>query len=77
MECYDRESDISSTPAAYDGQFYRRELERFADSILKHASCTGATAADGIMVMRALIATYQSVQQGGSTVGLSDVEGGL
>lgn len=77
VECYDKRSDISFTPAAYDGQFYRRELEGFADSILNHAPCTGATAEDGIMVMRALIATYQSVQQGGRTVRLSDVEGGL
>ena len=77
VECYDKATDLSITPAAYDGQFYRRELEGFADSILKGTPCTGAAADDGIMVMRALIATYQSVQRGGRWVMLKDVEGGL
>lgn len=77
VECYDRRTDVSSTPAAYDGQFYRRELEGFADSILNGKPCGGATAEDGMMVMRALIATYQSVHSGGAWVRLSDVSGGL
>ena len=77
MECYDKQTNVSSTPAAYDGQFYRRELEGFADSILNNKPCNGATAEDGMMVMRALIATYQSVQNGGAWVSLKDVHGGL
>lgn len=77
VECYDRETDISSTPAAYDGQFYRRELEGFAASILNDAPCTGAAAEDGILVMRALVATYQSVQAGGRPVRPDEVSGGL
>ena len=77
MTCYDRATDVSSTPAAYDGQFYRRELEGFADSILNGTPCTGATAYDGMMVMRALIATYQSVQRNGAWVSLKDAKGGL
>ena len=77
VECYDKQTNVSSTPAAYDGQFYRRELEGFADSILNNKPCGGATAEDGMMVMRALIATYQSVQNGGAWVSLKDVYGGL
>lgn len=77
VECYDKETDLCMTPAAYDGQFYRRELEGFADSVLHHTPCTGATADDGIMVMRALIATYRSVQNGGERVSLKDITGGL
>ena len=77
VECYDRETDLCTTPAAYDGHFYRRELEGFADSILNHAPCTGATAEDGIRVMRALIATYRSVQEAGAWVCLKDTAGGL
>jgi predicted dehydrogenase len=77
VECYDKTTDISSTPAAYDGQFYRRELEGFAGTILDGTACTGATADDGIMVMRALIATYRSVQEDGKWIALSDVKGGL
>jgi len=77
VECYDRETDVSTTPAAYDGQFYRRELEAFADSILNGTPCTGATAEDGISVMRALIATYQSVQENGRWISIYDVKGAL
>lgn len=77
VECYEKETNIIYTPAAYDGQFYRRELEGFADTILKGTACTGATAEDGMMVMRAVIATYQSVQKGGQWIALSEVKGGL
>jgi predicted dehydrogenase len=77
VECYDKATEVSSTPAAYDGQFYRRELEGFADSILNHKSCQGASADDGMMVMRALIATYQSVQENGKWVDLKTVKGSL
>ncbi len=77
VECYDKATDICLTPAAYDGQFYRRELEGFADSILNGTECTGATAEDGMMVMKALIATYESVQQGGKWIDIANVKGGL
>ena len=77
VECYDKATNTSVTPAAYDGQFYRRELEGFADSILKGTPCTGATAEDGMMVMRALIAAYRSVQEGGRWITLRDAQGGL
>lgn len=77
VECFDKETCTSVSPAAFDGQFYRRELEAFADSILYGGPITGASAEDGIMVMRALIATYQSVQQGGKWIELKDVKGEL
>ena len=77
VECYDKETDLCVTPAAYDGQVYRRELEGFADSVLNGTPCTGATAEDGIQVMKALIATYQSVQLGGQWVSVKDAKGEL
>lgn len=77
VECYDKATDTIQTPAAYDGQFYRRELEAFADSILNHKPCAGADAEDGIQVMKALIATYQSVQSHGSWVSVPDAAGKL
>lgn len=77
VECYDSRTDVISTPAAYDGQFYRRELEGFADSILHGTPCTGATARDGIQIMQALLAVYRSVQAGGEWMRLSEMEGGL
>lgn len=77
VECYDGEKEISITPAAHDGQFYRRELEGFADTILHGIPSEGAAAEDGIKVMRALIATYQSVHEGGKWISLKDVKGAL
>ncbi len=77
VECFDKSAETAFTPAAFDGQFYRRELEGFARSILERSPCTGATAQDGIMIMQALIATYQSVQEAGAWVALKDVNGGL
>jgi predicted dehydrogenase len=77
VECYDRETDVIQTPAAYDGHSYRRQLEAFADAVLYGIPNQGATASDGIKVMRALVATYESVQNGGKWVRLSDVGGGL
>ena len=77
MTCFDKETCTAVTPAAFDGQFYRRELEGFADSVLQGLPLAGASSEDGIMVMRALIATYQSVQEGGAWVRLEDVKGAL
>ncbi|MDO4632603.1 MAG: Gfo/Idh/MocA family oxidoreductase [Eubacteriales bacterium] len=77
VDCFDAETQTRVRPAAFDGQFYRRELEGFADTVLYDAPYTGATAEDGIMVMKALIATYQSVQQHGAWILLKDVKGGL
>ncbi len=77
VECFDKATEMSYKPAAFDGQFYRRELEGFADTILYDKPCVGAQADDGIMVMKALIATYQSVQNKGAWIKLADVKGEL
>lgn len=77
VQCYDKDTNVMATPAAYDGQFYRRELEAFADSILNHKPVQGADANDGMQVMRALIATFQSVQEEGTWVDMDSVKGGL
>lgn len=77
VSCFDKETELSTTPAAFDGQFYRRELEAFADTILNGTPCAGATADDGIMIMRALIATYRSVHEDGAWIDIADAEGEL
>ncbi len=63
-------------PLAADGNFYRRQLEGFADTILDGAPMRGATIDDGIASVRAMIATAQSVLSG-KPVRLADVEGKL
>lgn len=77
VKCYDRATDMILSPAAYDGHSYRREIEGFADVILDGKPMIGANADDGMMVMRTLIATYESVQNGGKWVDLKDAKGAL
>jgi predicted dehydrogenase len=59
-----------------DGHFYRRQLEGFADCILKGTAMTGASLEDGIASVRAMVAIARSVEQG-RAVSLDEVSGGL
>jgi predicted dehydrogenase len=59
-----------------DGHFYRRQVEGFADVILKGAPMTGATIDDGIASVRAMVAIARSVETG-ARVALSAVAGGV
>jgi predicted dehydrogenase len=59
-----------------DGHFYRRQVEGFADVILKGAKMQGADIDDGIASVRAMIAIARSVENG-KRVALADVSGGL
>ncbi len=47
-----------------DGHFYRRQLEGFADAILRGAAMEGAGLEDGIAAVRAMAAIAQSVRTG-------------
>lgn len=77
VTCYDKSNDLMTSPAAYDGQFYRRELESFAACILEEKPIEGAGAQEGIMVMKALIATYESVKNDGKWINLKEIVGAL
>jgi predicted dehydrogenase len=57
-----------------DAHFYRRQLEGFADVVLKGAPMQGAAIADGIASVRAMVAIAQSVRTG-QPVALADVAG--
>ncbi len=57
-----------------DGHFYRRQLEGFADVVLKGAAMTGASIDDGIASVRAMVAIAQSARSG-KPVSLSEVSG--
>lgn len=59
-----------------DGHFYRRQLEGFADTILKGMPQYGADLEDGIASVRAMVAIARSVQAG-RPVRLADVTGAL
>ncbi len=72
-----RERDGASyRPLGADGHFYRRQLEGFAATIADAAPQTGATIADGVASVRAMLAIRQSVRSGG-WVRLADAAGTL
>jgi predicted dehydrogenase len=59
-----------------DGHFYRRQVESFADVILKNAPMEGATIDDGIASVRAMVAIARSAESG-DRVAPAEVSGGL
>ncbi len=59
-----------------DGHFYRRQVEGFADVILEGAPMQGASVADGIASVRAMVAIARSAESG-ERVALADVTGGV
>jgi predicted dehydrogenase len=59
-----------------DGHFYRRQVEGFADTILNAAPMAGASAADGVASVRAMVAIARSAETG-RCVALSDASGGV
>ena len=72
-----RESDgATHRVLGADGHFYRRQLEGFADTILKAVPQSGADIEDGIASVRAMVAIAQSVREG-RPVTLADVAGPL
>jgi len=59
------ESDATfRRPLAADGHFYRRQVEGFAEAVLTGRPVRGATAADGLASVRAMVAIAQSVREG-------------
>jgi predicted dehydrogenase len=70
-----REKDAASTRVlGADGHFYRRQIEGFADVVLKNAPMNGASIEDGIASVRAMAAIGQSVRAG-KRVKLAEVSG--
>jgi predicted dehydrogenase len=59
-----------------DGHFYRRQVEGFADVILKGVSMEGASIDDGVASVRGMVAVARSAE-GGGRVALSDASGGV
>lgn len=57
-----------------DGHFYRRQIEAFADVVQTGAPMTGASIADGVASMRAMVAIRESAQSG-KPVDLASVSG--
>ena len=59
-----------------DGHFYRRQLEGFADTILKAAPMRGANVEDGLASVQAMVAIARSVDSG-ERIELTTVRGAV
>jgi predicted dehydrogenase len=70
-----REKDATTSRVlGADGHFYRRQLEGFADAVLKQAPMEGASIEDGVASVRAMAAISESVRTG-KRVMLSEAAG--
>ena len=70
-----READASTHRVlGADGHFYRRQLEGFADVILKGLPQTGASIEDGLEAVRGMVAVMRSTETG-RPVKLADATG--
>ncbi len=76
VECFSVENRMFRRPLGEDAQTYKRQVEGFAETILHGEPQTGATVADGLAAMRALVAIARSVESG-DWVRLENVSGGV
>jgi predicted dehydrogenase len=64
VECFSAKEGLFRRPLGADADTYKLQLESFASRILEGAEQTGATIADGVENLRALVATARSVDTG-------------
>jgi predicted dehydrogenase len=76
VECFSAADRQYHRVLGEDSYTYKRQIEGFADTILRGAAQHGATIADGIATMRAMVAIARSVESG-VAVRLADVAGGV
>jgi predicted dehydrogenase len=75
VECFSERDGQYHRLLGADAQFYRLQLEAFADTILRGVPQVGANAADGTAAIRGLVAINRSAESG-EWVRLADVTGG-
>jgi predicted dehydrogenase len=76
VEIFHEEDATTRKPLGADGHFYRRQVEGFADSILKGTPLQGANGEDGVANIRTMVAIARSVETG-RAVRLDEVSGAL
>ena len=75
VECFSDRDGVFRRPLGADAFTYKRQVEGFAETILRGAPQQGADIDDGLAAVRALVAIARAVESGG-TVALADAEGG-
>ena len=76
VECFSEKDRQFHRPLGEDAHTYKLQIEGFADTILHGKAQHGATVADGLAAMRALVAIARSVERA-ETVKLGEVTGGV
>jgi len=76
VECFSTRDRQFRRPLGEDAYSYKRQIEGFADAILRGAPQQGANVEDGLAAMRTMVAIARSVETGQS-VRLCDVSGGV
>jgi len=76
VECFSERTGEFRRPLGEDGHVYRRQLEGFADAVLRGTPVPGADVGDGLAAVRALAAISRAVDSGG-WVRLDGVEGAV
>lgn len=76
VECFSMRDGQYHRPLGADGHAFRRQMEGFADVILKGVPATGAGVEDGLAALRALSAIGYSARTG-QRVALSEAPGSL
>jgi predicted dehydrogenase len=64
VDLFHEKDSTTSRVLGADGHFYRRQLEGFADTVLKRAPMQGASIDDGVASVRAMAAISESVRSG-------------
>jgi predicted dehydrogenase len=76
VECFSVRDRQIRRPLGEDAHTYKLQVEGFADAILTGAPQEGASLADGVAALRALVAIARSAETG-QPVRLADVQGGV
>jgi predicted dehydrogenase len=76
VECFSTRNGEYRRPLGEDAYTYKRQIEGFADTILRNAPGYGAGLEDGIAAMRAMVAISRSAETG-RRIELSQVSGGV
>ena len=76
VDIFHESTGASTRVLGADGHFYRRQLEGFADVVLKGVPMNGASIIDGVASMRGMAAILRSAESGKS-VTLKDASGAV
>lgn len=76
VECFSAKDGQFHRPLGEDAHSYKRQIEGFAETILDGKPQHGATSADGLAAMRAMVAIARSVETG-DRIQLAEVKGGV